>query len=205
MRKTAWMLAVLIGTVATPTAAADGEGLTLSPDQAPWPRWQGRIALGSSGASGHADADSSNTRLSNATVMGDYYFSPSFAGPTVAGGFRATSGLIVGPRSQFATGQSNPVTGNAFSIGSRMLGSSALPAANEPAADVATLPYLGVGYTGLSTRSGWSFSADLGLVSQSPGNAVKLGHTFSGGQGLDDLAREMRLAPLLQLGVSYAF
>lgn len=205
MRKTAWILAALISVVATATVAADGEGLTLNPDQAPWPRWQGRVVLGTSGASGRADAEGSNTRLSSATMMGDYYFSPSFAGPSVAGGFRATSGLIVGPRAQFAAGQPSLATGNAFSIGSRMLGSSALPSANEPALDVATLPYLGLGYTGLSARNGWSVSADLGLVAKAPGNAVKLGHTFSGGQGLDDLAREMRIAPLLQLGVSYAF
>jgi len=59
---------------------------------------------------------------------------------------------------------------------------------------------MGVGYTGLSVRSGWSFSADLGLVAQNPGG-LKLIRS----QSLDDAVREMRLAPLLQFGVSYAF
>ncbi len=33
----------------------------------------------------------------------------------------------------------------------------------------------------------------------------RLGRSLSGAQSLDDAVREMRMTPLLQLGVSYAF
>ncbi len=35
--------------------------------------------------------------------------------------------------------------------------------------DTTTAPYLGVGYTNLSVRNGWSFNADLGLVGHGSG------------------------------------
>jgi len=76
-----------------------------------------------------------------------------------------------------------------------------MPYTNDVAGDNATLPYLGIGYTGLSPRNGWGFSADLGLVAKNPGNALRAG----GGQSLDEMIRDMRMTPLLQLGVSYAF
>jgi hypothetical protein len=72
----------------------------------------------------------------------------------------------------------------------------------DQAVDTPTLPYLGVGYTGLSPRGGWSFNADLGLMSLNPGNAGKLGRVFGGGQSLDDTVRDMRWSPVVQLGVS---
>ena len=46
MRKTVWSLAAAIGVIAIPAMAADGESLTLNPDQLPWARWQGRLSLG---------------------------------------------------------------------------------------------------------------------------------------------------------------
>jgi hypothetical protein len=62
-----------------------------------------------------------------------------------------------------------------------------------------------LGYTGLSSKGGWGFSADVGVMALSPGSSVKLGRVFSGNQSLDDLLREMRLSPLVQVGVSYSF
>ena len=73
-------------------------------------------------------------------------------------------------------------------------------ARNDPSA----LPYVGVGYSGLAGRSGWSFSADFGLMALGAGNAVRLGRSGAY-QGLDDLVRELRLTPVLQVGASYAF
>lgn len=66
-------------------------------------------------------------------------------------------------------------------------------------------PYFGVGYTGLSRRSGWGFAADLGLVVQNPREATLSGGTVGGPQSLDDAIREIRLSPFLQLGVRYSF
>jgi hypothetical protein len=190
MRKTVWNLATVIGLIATPAMAMEGDSLSLNPDQLAWARWQGRLSLGTA----------SPIKVSSASLMGDYYFGRSLVGPGSAGGFRATSGLIFGPRTSLAAGQPGFAAGSAFSIGSRLFGQAAMPYTSDTTGDNATLPYLGVGYTGLSARSGWSFSADLGLVAQTP-SGIKVIRS----QALDDAVREMRLAPLLQLGVSYAF
>jgi hypothetical protein len=73
----------------------------------------------------------------------------------------------------------------------------------DPTADTTlTWPYLGVGYSGSSMRYGLNFSADLGLAAQNPG-AIRFGRV--GTSGLDDFARELRLMPVIQLGVSYRF
>ena len=198
MRKTVWILGALTGLVAMPAMALDGDSVSLNPDQLPWARWQGRLSLGTAAPYSRAGID--NGRLGSASLMGDYYFGRSLAGSGGAGGFRATSGLIFGPRATLATGQPNLTAGSAFSIGSRLFGQSTMPNTGDASGDNATLPYLGLGYTGLYARSGWSFSADLGLVAQTPGG-IKLIRS----QNLDDALREMRLAPLVQLGVSYAF
>ena len=198
MRKTVWMLAAAIGLVAAPAMALEGDSVSLNPDQLPWARWQGRLSLGTTAANWRPGTEVG--KVSSASLMGDYYFGRSLVGPGSAGGFRATSGLIFGPRSSLATGQPGLLAGNAFSIGGRLFGQSAMPYTSDTIGDSATLPYLGVGYTGASARSGWSFSADLGLVAQTPGG-IKLIRS----QSLDDAVREMRLAPLVQFGVSYAF
>jgi hypothetical protein len=102
-------------------------------------------------------------------------------------GFRATSGIIVGTR--------QPVLGST---------APAVPSV-DAGHENSTVPYLGVGYSSLVARSGWSFSADLGVVSRSPGSVVRLGRVFNSAQSLDDVLRDMRLAPHVQLGVSYSF
>lgn len=202
MHKTVWMLTAMaaLAVLAGPAHAADGDRLTLNPDQLPWARWQGRLSLGTT-TDNTARPGLEAKRLSAASLMGDYYFGRSLAGPGSAGGFRATSGLIFGPRALLtSTGQPGLSAGHSFSIGSRLFGQTALPSANDTAGDNATLPYVGVGYTGLSGAGGWSFSADLGLLAQTPA-----GLKLVRGQNLDDAVREMRLAPLVQVGVSYAF
>ena len=136
--------------------------------------------------------------------MSDYYLSGSLLGPKRAGGFRATSGVMIGPRSLAWAGPVPGLQGATVSIDRRLFGTS--PAASgDASSETPTLPYFGLGYTGLSARGGWSFSADLGLVSLSPGSAVKFGRVFTGAQSLDETVRDMRWSPMLQLGVSYSF
>lgn len=76
-----------------------------------------------------------------------------------------------------------------------------------------SVPYAGIGYSsgssdlgprGLVTSS-WSFSVDLGVMALAPRSAVRFGGTDGAQTRLDDLMRELRLAPMLQLGVSYSF
>ena len=203
MRKTIWILAGVLTLAAAPAWSADGDAA--APAQEAWARWQGRLSLGTSIPAWRQSIDGPAPRNPNASMMGDYYFSRSFAGVAQLGGFRATSGLIFGPRGVLSTGQPALSSGSAFSIGSRLLGQTSSPYTTEATGDNATQPYFGFGYTGLSVHSGWSFSADLGLVAQSSGSAVRLGRVFTSGQSLDDAVRDLRLAPLVQLGVSYSF
>jgi hypothetical protein len=65
------------------------------------------------------------------------------------------------------------------------------------------VPYVGLGYSGLTGRGGWGFAADVGVMALH-GDSVRFGR-LSGAQSLDDLLRDLRLTPVLQLGVSYSF
>ena len=71
--------------------------------------------------------------------------------------------------------------------------------------DVIAVPYVGLGYTDLPIHTGWGFRADSTLMALNPQSAVKFGSALSGGQGIDDMIRDPRLSPLIQIGVPYAF
>jgi hypothetical protein len=79
-----------------------------------------------------------------------------------------------------------------------------------------SVPYAGIGYStasALSTggpqrglvSSTWSFSVDLGVMALAPRSSVRFGGADGSQSRLDDMLRELRLSPLLQLGVSYSF
>jgi hypothetical protein len=203
MQKLTWLIFGLLSALAGAAQASDGDGLTADADQLPWARWQGRAAIAGTAPEWRATpmgGDAAGLKLNTLSLMGDYYFTRPLVGHGSAGGFRATSGLLLGPRSQSWLAQPGASAGGAFSVGNQWLGLVPM-ATNDALGDTATLPYLGLGYTGLSLRGGWSFNADLGLVARSPGNVVKFGRS----QSLDDTVRELRLSPLLQFGVSYSF
>ena len=149
--------------------------------------------------------DGTGLQVQGLSLMGDVYFGGSRA---TAGGFRATSGVIYGSRTSLAGMSAMAPASGLLNVDRRLFGASpaALGSPTDPINESSgTLPYLGIGYSSLAPRSGWSFSADLGLVSLAPGNAVRLGRVFGGSQNLDDVVRDMRLTPVLQLGVSYSF
>ena len=187
--------------------AADGNGLTVDAEGGVWPRWQGRLSIGGVPAAPRGAILSAINvgNPSNLSLLGDYYLTGSMLGPKRNGGFRATSGVIVGGRSAAGlAGGSIAAAPPGLSADRRLFGMAAAPAA-EGVADTSAAPYLGLGYTGLSVRGGWSFNADLGLVSQTRNGAVRLGRAIAGNQSLDDAVRDMRWSPLLQLGVFYSF
>jgi hypothetical protein len=68
-------------------------------------------------------------------------------------------------------------------------------------------PYVGLGYStgGVSANrwGGWGLSADIGV--QARGSDLTLGRALESPAGVGELIRELRLTPVLQLGVSYAF
>ena len=200
-------LAGIIGLLGAASVwAAQGEGLVANPDSLSWARWQGRVSLGSSlpqWQTSLGDGEAMGLKVNSVSLMGDYYLGRSLVGHGSNVGFRTTGGVIHGPRSQI-TG-SRPLIGSrraGFNVERHLIGAAD---GSDGPSDIATLPYLGIGYTGLSVKGGWSFNADLGMMALSPGNGVKFGKVVGGTQSLDDLLRDMRLAPVLQLGVSYSF
>ena len=211
MRFTRWRTGAILALCCTPAAwATGGDGLKAGGEDLPWARWQGRISLAIAAPTWRstlAGNEMPGLRVNAVSIASDYYFTEPLIGSATRGGFRATSGLILGPRSPAVAGQPGWAAGGIANITleRRLSVGTGLGAMGEPAPETASLPYLGVGYTGLSQRGRWSFNADLGWVALSPGNAVKFGRVVNGAQSLDDMLRDMRLAPVLQMGVSYAF
>lgn len=210
MQTAKWMLdaVLVVAAVATPLIAR-AEGLKPHSDALPWSLWQARLALGTPTPAWRAGLDGpdrSAPGVGSASLMGDYYFSRSLAAGGIASGFRATSGLIVGPRTAlWAARPGNLTSAGLLSVDRRLFDAPSGASGLDAGLDNTTLPYVGVGYSGLSLRGGWSVSADLGIVALAPSSAIKLGRVLGGAQGLDDLLRDLRLSPVIQLGVSYSF
>jgi len=151
-----------------------------------------------------ASTDWSGYAPAAASVGGDYYFSKNLVDAAAPpSGFRASGALLI---------RQPGVSLSDLAWSSRATTSLALPL-RQPYASLAdpgtqglsAMPYLGIGYSDYSLKTGWGFWADIGLVVQSPGNALGMARVMSGTQSLDDLVRELRLSPMLQLGVNYSF
>lgn len=198
-------LALLAGLVSSvnPVQAQDGlraasGNLAARTDASPstTPHWQARFGVASS-----ATADpSARPQGSSLHLLGDYYwqgFRPARFG--LSGGFRATSGFLVGERTLSSMFSSMPSSSNtAYSGGVRAL------RLGEAERELAlAVPYVGVGYSGVSLRGGWGFTADVGLAGTGGLHMRRDAPTHS--RGADDILRELRLTPVLQIGASYAF
>ncbi len=141
------------------------------------------------------------TAQARARLLGDYFLTgPGFGGTQVSGGLRVTSGLAVGPRDGTAVLPPSRLEGG-LQWGPRETGSSL---ADRHGARVA-LPYIGLGYTSLSARAGWGLSADIGLGGQRPGEQVRFGAGNPTAAQFENVLNDLRLAPVVQFGVSYAF
>ena len=181
-------------------------GSGLRTDDAAWSRWQGRLGIATpSDPQERFDRSSAPTSFS---LFGDYYFLQQGAAEAgrYGGGFRATGGLLVGPRRLAWSGPGDSATalGAGFSAQRRSFSLwNPLPGDGSEAGS-GSVPYLGVGYTGLkslkATGGGWGFSADVGVMALQPRSAVRLGQ-----QGMSDAVKDLQLSPMLQLGVSYSF
>lgn len=128
-----------------------------------------------------------NRGRQRARLFGDYYLTgPGFGAGQVSGGLRLTSGLAFG---------ATPVSEGTY---------WQLPSAGAIGSDRA-LPYLGLGYSGLSSRAGWGFTADIGLGGLRPGEQLRFGRNGPSAAQVENVLNDLRLAPVLQFGVSYAF
>jgi hypothetical protein len=190
-----------------PSWAASGDGMMADAESLLGPRLQTRLAVGSAVPAWRAGLDSSRgggLSVDAISLMGDYYFRRIATEEGTAHGFRASSGVFFGPRQELSlSGPRWAPAGRAYSIDRRQHVTD--PGLTDANPETATLPYLGVGYSSLSRKTGWSLSADLGLVALYPGNAVRLGRVLGGAQALDEVLRDLRIAPVLQFGVTYAF
>ena len=202
MRALGWLGAGVIVLLSEIAPAQTADGLSL-------PRVQGRVRLGMSADATATDLrGNAGSKLSSASVLGDYYFGRSASREGDASGFRATSGVFIGSRLGMWGGNApSSLSGGLLTVERHNLSLFAPGYGADAAAagDSGPVPYLGFGYSGSSQKGGWGFSADLGLMALSPGGAMRLGRAFGGGQSLDDLVRELRLSPVLQFGVSYSF
>ncbi|MDP1691516.1 MAG: hypothetical protein Q8L49_06130 [Burkholderiaceae bacterium] len=201
-----FLLASVIGLLLAAPATRAQSGLRLGDaaqqaQENTWARWQARFGL----ATTHSAIDAGNRwQLSAGQLLGDYYWSGLRpAGVGRGGGFRATSGLLFGQRS-LALG--TPALASAQGLGLTLSRSVRLAAiAGEISSEAwSAVPYVGVGYSGVSLRGGWGFTADVGLVGTTSGLRARRDGAL-GTQGVDDLLRELRLTPVLQFGASYAF
>ena len=164
-----------------------------------WPRWQARLGLITTSP---VDAGS-RWQLSAGQLLGDYYWSGLRpAGVGRSGGFRATSGLLLGQRSLALAAPAPPAAnGSGLSL-SRTIRLS--PVATDLHEALSAVPYVGIGYSGIALHRGWGFTADVGLAGTAGGLRPRREGALSS-QGVDDLLRELRLTPVLQFGASYAF
>jgi len=202
MKSPVLSLALTVATlVAAPALAANG--LVAPAAAAAWPHWQARISVQTGtpsplAASRPFDATGPQRGVQGASVLGDYYFAvPSY------GAFRASGGLLTGAQAgtPLASASAGPRLGLAVNSSSTPLGALGTSGSDLPG----TVPYVGLGFTGAPWLNGLSLSADLGLVAEKPGAALGVGRAVFGTQGMDTALRELRLSPVLQLGLRYNF
>jgi hypothetical protein len=177
-------------------ALAQSSSLGGSADKLGKPLLQARVGINSSQI---ADGGSAAWQQQAGVVLGDYYFSRSRLGTSdVSSGFRATSGLLLGQRS-LALGI--PALAGNQSVNLTVLRQPrlAIPGIESLQEGWSAVPYFGVGWSGTSLRGGWGVTADFGFATRSNGLRTNTS------QAVDELLRELRLTPVLHLGVSYAF
>jgi hypothetical protein len=169
--------------------ARAGAGLQVDPATL-WPTWQARLTLTMSDP-----AFGGMRTLRQAALLGDVYLMThgDGGGSRWRGGLRATSGVVAGGLGLAGTVSLAPWFTQLQSL------------ADPAAAELPVRPYLGLGYSGLSERTGFSVSADLGLVARQRGAASDLGRALLGRRGLDSALRQLDLSPMVRLGLNYSF
>jgi len=186
-----WFLAGLVLAASSSQAA---EGLSAATLDSLWPQWQARVQLQT--ASLLPFGASKALEVKGGALLGDYLLvQPSF------GVFRATGGVVLGSLAGAPLYKALP--GQVLSLS--VQGSGLQPTLLPVAESLQPLPYFGLGFVAAPLGSSFSISADFGLVSQSPGSSVELGRALLGNQGVERAFRELRLSPMAQLSVRYAF
>lgn len=181
------VLAALAGPLVVAQAA---EGLKIAPET--WPTWQTRLSVVTQPLNAPS-ALGNHLQLGAANLSSDHYF--SWGRLEGGGGLRATSSLLIGPRSMALSAP------GAYGSGNLLLRTASLASPVDNANDsIVATPYIGVGYSAWWARSGLGMSADLGFVGQQRSQVVRLG-----GDASDSQLRSMQMAPILRVNLSYSF
>lgn len=189
-----------LGLASAALGAGAAQGLSLPAAETLWPQWQARITLMTTGGTALALAPLSYSGaapsgLRGGALVGDYVFAaPAF------GRFRASGGVLSGHLGGLPL--ANALAGQRLGVDVQR---GVAPAWGQGAETPAARPYIGLGFSGAAGLAGLSLTADLGLVAEQPEAAVGLGRALFGNQGMERSLRELRLAPVMQLGVRYTF
>ena len=181
-----------------PLAAQAADGLATPSAESLWPQWQARLALQTTVAPRSnlwslVERSSQPRTAQGGALLGDYYF----AQPTL-GHFRASGGLMYGA---WGGAPSAAANGNRWGLLIQSLNGAQTAATDS----LGTVPYLGLGFTSAAWRNAWYLTADVGWVAEQPSALGGVSRALQGSLGWDQALRDMRLAPLLQLGIRMAF
>ncbi len=167
-----------------------------------WPQLQARITLQTASLTpvslarhGEPGATATRGQILGAAMLGDYVF----ARPRM-GQFRTTSGVVLG--SMGGAPWLSTAAATRLDVLLRDVGSLGSNVANEPPN---AMPYLGLGYSSPRLWGNLLVSADFGLAAARPAGMAGVGRALFGAQALDAALRDMRWAPLMQLGLRYSY
>lgn len=180
--------------------AQANQGLVAASGEWLWPQLQARVTVQTASLTPLAlariaDPTAAVARgVQGGALLGDFVFAtPSF------GNFRATSGVMLGNPGGAPVLSAAPSARLAVTVlDSGIAGYGA-------SEGLATLPYLGLGYSSPTLWRRLSLNADVGLVAGRPSGLAGLGRAIFGNQPMDSAVRDLRLAPVLQLGLRYSF
>lgn len=187
-----------LGSVA-PFAALAANGLAVPALDWLWPQIQARITVQTASLTPPAlirpgEHALTSRGIQGAAVLGDYVM---FTRPAL-GSIRATSGVMLGSFGGAPTLSANAGTRLGLTV---LDGGLASSSGEAPSA----VPYLGLGYSSPALWGSLSLTADVGMVAARPAGLSGVGRAVFGNQAMDQALREMRIAPVVQLGVRYSF
>lgn len=182
----------------TPSSGLQANGRQL------WPQWEGRIGVVIDRPVDPlkdnfvlAQPSPSGLQLRSLHILSDYH---------VAGGFRATAGLLRGRAEEaWWTGSTNQ---GGLNLSLQRLDSLRLP--NQHTDADRTMAYVGAGYSmslGDTTteRSFSHFNADIGMTAAGQRDAQRRGVSATDGLGGNPLSGKLAWRPLIKVSVDYAF
>jgi hypothetical protein len=179
-----------------------GAGLQLKPPSISVQAWRPRVSQGLNPTNIPHVKSLPFDFTSDLGLWADYYLTSPFMNWS-GEGLRLTTGIWWNPQQNSPTLSPHRISPDAMQkLGnSTYLNKSILTSA---------LPYFGIGYTYSPSRIGWWFSADLGLIrldTTMPNylGSPSLSRPYNSGLNIEDMLRQLRLSPLLQVHVSYSF